>query len=64
MWLFFIRLAYERQVHRQKLRTEIAQAKKETNFYIENVEKKKVMDRMKERHKKKMGSSDQQEDSM
>ena len=33
------RLAYERAVHKQRLRTEIAQVKRETNFYIQNVEK-------------------------
>ena len=45
-------MAYEREVHKQRLRTEIAQAKKETNFYIENVERKKVQAR-KEKKKKK-----------
>lgn len=33
------RLAYERAVHQQRLRTEIAQVKRETNFFIESVDK-------------------------
>lgn len=33
------RLAYEKAVHQQRLRTEIAQVKRETNFHIQNMEK-------------------------
>lgn len=32
------RLAYERQVRQQRLRVEISQAKRETNFYLQSVE--------------------------
>ncbi|XP_074157860.1 activator of basal transcription 1-like [Sminthopsis crassicaudata] len=35
------RLAYERQVRQQRLRAEIAQAKRETDFYLQSVEKSK-----------------------
>ena len=44
------RLAYEKAVHQQRMRTEIAQVKRETNFFIENVDKskrlKKKMDKL------------------
>ncbi|CAN8004133.1 unnamed protein product, partial [Ixodes hexagonus] len=39
------RLAYEKAVREQRLRTEIAQAKRESNFYIASVEKSKRMRR-------------------
>ena len=45
------RLAYECVVHKQRLRTEIAQAKKETSFYIQNVEKKQVHEKLKKKGK-------------
>ncbi|XP_051841678.1 activator of basal transcription 1-like [Antechinus flavipes] len=35
------RLAYERQVRQQRLRAEITQAKRETDFYLQSVEKNK-----------------------
>ncbi|XP_064477477.1 activator of basal transcription 1-like [Ornithodoros turicata] len=35
------RLAYEKAVREQRLRTEIAQAKRESNFYVSSVEKSK-----------------------
>ncbi|XP_077185563.1 activator of basal transcription 1 [Paroedura picta] len=35
------RLAYERQVQQQRMRAEVSQAKRETNFYLQNVEKSK-----------------------
>lgn len=35
------RLAYERQVRQQRMRAEVSQAKRETNFYLQNVEKSK-----------------------
>ncbi|XP_074133599.1 activator of basal transcription 1-like isoform X2 [Sminthopsis crassicaudata] len=35
------RLAYERQVRQQRLRAEISQAKRETDFYLQSVEKSK-----------------------
>ena len=39
------RLAYERQVHKQRLRNETAQAKKETDFYVQNVEKRNFLEK-------------------
>uniref|UniRef100_A0A0K8R818 Activator of basal transcription 1 n=1 Tax=Ixodes ricinus TaxID=34613 RepID=A0A0K8R818_IXORI len=49
------RLAYEKAVREQRLRTEIAQAKRESNFYIASVEKSKRMRR------EAKGKSDQAE---
>ncbi|ELU16022.1 hypothetical protein CAPTEDRAFT_121614 [Capitella teleta] len=43
------RLAYERAVHQQRLRTEITQAKKEANFFIQNVERNKAKKRREKR---------------
>uniref|UniRef100_S4R4X1 Activator of basal transcription 1 n=1 Tax=Petromyzon marinus TaxID=7757 RepID=S4R4X1_PETMA len=43
------RLAYERTVRNQRLRTEIAQAKKETGFYVANVERSATLGRLAER---------------
>ncbi|KAH0953443.1 hypothetical protein HN011_007376 [Eciton burchellii] len=37
------RLAYERAIHKQKLRTEIAQAKREVNFFSYNVDRSKKL---------------------
>lgn len=37
------RLAYERAVHKQRLRTEIAQAKREVNFFSYNVDRSKKL---------------------
>lgn len=37
------RLTYERAVHRQKLRAEIAQAKREVNFFSSNVDRSKKL---------------------
>lgn len=37
------RLAYEKAVRQQRMRTEIAQVKKETNFFIESVDKSKKL---------------------
>lgn len=39
------RLAYEKAVHQQRMRTEIAQVKRETNYFIESVEKSKKLKR-------------------
>ena len=39
------RLAYERAVHKQRLRAEISQAKKETSKFIQNVERQKFRKR-------------------
>ncbi|XP_034027705.1 activator of basal transcription 1 [Thalassophryne amazonica] len=40
------RLAYEQAVLQQRLRTEVSQAKRETNFYLNSVGKSAHMDRM------------------
>ncbi|XP_057685607.1 activator of basal transcription 1 [Corythoichthys intestinalis] len=39
------RLAYEQMVLAQRLRTEVSQAKRETNFYLDNVDKSARMDK-------------------
>lgn len=39
------RLAYERAVHKQRLLTEIAQAKREVNFFSYNVDRSKKLRR-------------------
>ena len=44
------RLEYERQVRQQRIRTEISQAKRETNFYMKSVE---LGDRLQKLEKKK-----------
>jgi len=46
------RLAYERAVHQQRLRTEIAQVKRETNFYIQNVERNERMKTLEKKGKR------------
>jgi len=43
------RLAYEKAVHHQRLRTEISQAKREADFFKANVEKSKRMARKRAR---------------
>lgn len=46
------RLAFEQTVLQQRLRTEVSQAKKETNFYLNNVDKGEKMERQrKKRHR-------------
>ncbi len=37
------RMAYEQELRKQRLRQEVSLAKKETNFYIQNVEKSKLL---------------------
>lgn len=51
------RLAYERAVHQQRLRTEITQAKREANFFIQNVDRNKARKR---REKRKGGNEGQE----
>ncbi|KAG2455737.1 activator of basal transcription 1 [Polypterus senegalus] len=46
------RLAYEKAVRQQRMRAEIAQAKRETNFYLQNVEKSKNIEKLREKRKK------------
>jgi ESF2/ABP1 family protein len=43
------RLAYERAVHQQRLRTEIAQAKREANFISHNTEKSEKLRKRKDK---------------
>lgn len=52
------RLAYEQTVLQQRLRTEVSQAKRETNFYLNNVDKGEKM----ERQRKKRQRDGQQEE--
>lgn len=47
------RLAYEQTVYHQRMRTEIAQAKKETSFYLASVEKSETLDRIRKKKEKK-----------
>ena len=51
------RLAYEREVHKQRLRTEITQAKKKTNHYIQNVEKRQIQKKLEKQGKELRGSN-------
>ncbi|XP_051964941.1 activator of basal transcription 1-like [Xyrauchen texanus] len=47
------RLAYEQTVYHQRMRTEIFQAKRETNFYLASVEKSQNMAKLKKKREKK-----------
>ena len=49
------RLAYEKAVHQQRMRTEISQVKKETNFFIDNLNQS---EKMKKKAKKKNNNSE------
>ncbi|XP_048396016.1 activator of basal transcription 1 [Stegostoma tigrinum] len=42
------RLAYEKLVRRQRMQAEVSQAKRETNFFLQNVEKSKGLDKLQE----------------
>lgn len=62
MWSFTIKLlwysflfsqAYEKATKEQRMRTEISQAKREANFYIQNVEKGKAIDAIETRKRKR-----------
>nr|XP_033779554.1 LOW QUALITY PROTEIN: activator of basal transcription 1 [Geotrypetes seraphini] len=46
------RLAYERQVRRQRMQVEVSQAKRETNFFLQNVEMSKSFERAERRRAK------------
>ncbi|XP_061183205.1 activator of basal transcription 1-like [Saccostrea echinata] len=50
------RLAYEKAVHKQRLRTEIAQVKRVANFHIQNAEKRQKQRAIEER-KQRQGKS-------
>lgn len=43
------RLTYEKAVHRQKLQTEISQARKEAAFFQENLDKSEKLKKMKKK---------------
>ncbi|KAK2898260.1 hypothetical protein QQF64_032579 [Cirrhinus molitorella] len=47
------RLIYEQTIYRSRMRTEIAQAKKETNFYLASVEKSQRLENLKKKKEKK-----------
>ncbi|KAM4562631.1 activator of basal transcription 1 [Odontesthes bonariensis] len=46
------RLAYEQTVLQQRLRTEVSQAKRETNFYLNNVEKSAHLDKLRKKRQR------------
>lgn len=46
------RLAYEQTVLQQRLRTEVSQAKRETNFYLNNVDKSAHLEKMRKKTKR------------
>ncbi|XP_055503284.1 activator of basal transcription 1 [Leucoraja erinacea] len=47
------RLAYEKLVKRQRMRVEVSQAKRETNFFLQNVEKSRGLDKLQELKRRK-----------
>ncbi len=47
------RLAHEQTVYHQRMRTEISQAKKETNFYLASVEKSQRLESLRKKKEKK-----------
>ncbi|KAM7444753.1 Activator of basal transcription 1 [Porites harrisoni] len=47
------KIAYEKATKEQRMRTEISQAKREANFYIQNVEKGKAIDAIETRKRKR-----------
>ncbi|XP_061694284.1 activator of basal transcription 1 isoform X2 [Syngnathoides biaculeatus] len=53
------RLAYEKMVLQQRLRTEVSQAKRETNFYLNNVDKSARMDKARKMEKRKATDAQQ-----
>ena len=57
------RLAYEKAVHSQRMRTEISQAKREANFYIQNAEKNERQRKMKKKKLKDSLETNKNEDS-
>lgn len=50
------RLTYEKAVHRQKLQTEISQARKEAHFFQENLDKSDKFKKQKKKQKKASSS--------
>ena len=53
MYTVYFFVAYEKATKEQRMRTEISQAKREANFYIQNVEKGKAIDAMETRKRKR-----------
>ncbi|XP_060931222.1 activator of basal transcription 1 [Limanda limanda] len=51
-------LAYQRTVQQQRLRTEVSQAKKETNFYLNNVEISSNLDKNKKKRQRAGGQAE------
>ncbi|XP_053281586.1 activator of basal transcription 1 [Pleuronectes platessa] len=51
-------LAYQRIVQQQRLRTEVSQAKKETNFYLNNVEMSSNLDKDRKKRRRDGGQAD------
>ncbi|XP_078359990.1 uncharacterized protein LOC144644388 [Oculina patagonica] len=47
------KISYEKATKESRMRTEISQAKKEANFYLQNVEKGKAIDAMETRKRKR-----------
>ena len=56
------RILYERAVHKQRMRTEISQAKRETNFYIENAERSERFRRKQKKREEGEGTSEGTQD--
>jgi ESF2/ABP1 family protein len=56
-------IAYEARVKRDKMRAELAQAKKETSFYLQKVEQAKAIDAMEERKRKRSAKADEAADA-
>lgn len=52
------RLAYEQMVLQQRLRTEVSQAKRETNFYLNNVDKSAHLDKLRRKRNGKQVNSE------
>lgn len=48
------RLTYEKAVHRQKLQTEMSQARREAQFFQDNLEKSKKFKKSKKKQTKSM----------
>ena len=51
--LIFLHLAYESAVRDQRMRTEMSQAKRETRFYLESVDKQKEFSAIEQRKRKR-----------
>ncbi|XP_067894103.1 activator of basal transcription 1 [Heterodontus francisci] len=47
------RLAYEKLIGRQRMRAEVSQAKRETSFFLQNVEKSKGLEKLQEMKRRK-----------